>query len=174
MHSIRLSIQKKNLKFSTLLLKCLQMLNWYLVCESTLMSCRSSLHFKFTFRSTSLMFVWVTALELSTLFFILTLADNELIFCYVSLPWWFMFEFRFRSTSLIFVWVMALEFTEIQIFCTFFLNAWRYWVDFWYVSLPWWVTDQVNNSFRFADFFQRYQLPIFMPFHQFVSYTWWS
>ena len=51
--------------------------------------------------------------------------------------------------------VKLLKITVIQ---TFFLNAFRYWADFWYVSYSWWVLDQVEGLFHSTNFCRNYGL----------------
>ena len=43
------------------------------------------------------------------------------------------------------------------VFWTFFLNACRYWPDFWHVSQSPWLTDQIQVSFCSIDFWRNYR-----------------
>ena len=46
---------------------------------------------------------------------------------------------------------------KVSVFQTFFLNACRYWTDFWHVSQSPWLTDRVWVSLRSIDFWRNYR-----------------
>ena len=48
------------------------------------------------------------------------------------------------------------NFTSETVFRTFFLNACRFWPDFWHESQSPWFTDQVWVSLSFIDFWPNY------------------
>ena len=72
------------------------------------------------------------------------------------------------ASSLTFVtgnWFLAklqsfdlVNFTDRTVFQTFFLNACRYWPDFWHVSQSPWFTDQVWVSLCSINFSRKYEL----------------
>ena len=48
------------------------------------------------------------------------------------------------------------NFSDQTVFRTFFLNAIRYWPDFWHVNQPPWFTDRVRVSLPSIDFWRNY------------------
>ena len=68
-------------------------------------------------------------------------------------------EFEFRYPPLIFGKITGLGLSKFQrwnSFSDFFLNACRYWPDFWHVSQSLWFTDQVWVSLHSIDFWPNY------------------
>ena len=59
------------------------------------------------------------------------------------------FSVKLRALDLV-------NFSDQTVFPTFFLNACRYWAEFWHVSQSSWFTDQVGVSLHLIDFLRNY------------------
>ena len=67
-------------------------------------------------------------------------------------------------------WALDLvNFSDQTVFSSFFLDACRYWADFWHVSQSSWLTDKVGVSLHLIDFLEITRLTL-SKFHRWISF----
>ena len=143
--------------------KCKQVITWFLACKSITMIYRSSLSF-FTLHG---FLAKLRALDLvqfsdQTVFrtFFLNACRYWPVFWHGSQSSCFTDQVRVLLCSIDFWWNYwpwnLVNFSNQTVFRSFFLNACRYWPDFWHGSQSPSFTDRVWVSLPSIDFWQNY------------------
>ena len=131
LHSVRLSV--RSISFPEFFPKCLQVLTWFLACKS-ISAGKTKLKILYLFGILPLLVNPLPGKPKGTL----GLHSVSLSVCQSGRP--------------------SVCQSTVLVFRNFFLNACRYWPDFWHVSQSPWLTDRVWVSLCSIDFWRNYRL----------------